>query len=152
MNIKNSWKEFRIWLGWAVDWIMLSFLLLIVAAFILAGIFRSPVCIWVLLPLAVIVGILLCISNEKKPYNWRLVIKDANDFQKKFGQSDKIKFWICRTKQRKDGMPLHKIVTNLREIKQLEIKRDILIAKKATIPVRVYNIETRIKILKDEIE
>jgi hypothetical protein len=82
------------------------------------------------------------VSIRKKPRNWRLVIEDAKEFQKKFGENSTIKFWMVCAKKERNGRPLFEMITRLREINQLKNGRD-------KIPSNI-ELETQIRELESE--
>jgi len=174
MNLKNSWKEFRIWLGWKLNRIiMVLFVVFVVIGLSMIGwMYRHPVngaslgklevlrtvadqfvlafvlFFSIFLLLSIVVGI---ISIRKKPKNWRLVIEDAEKFQKEFGENGAVKYWINFVEREKIGKPLFKLITVLREIKQLEDQLDKLRANYETTPAQIVDLEMDIRNLKNEI-
>lgn len=155
MNLKNSWRELRIWMGWKRDRMANFYFMFIAVGIVLITTSKDPIYKFNLflggLSLSVAFLVLWSIAISKKPCNWRLVIEDAEKFQKVFEENSDVEYWISFTGREKIGKPLFKIVANLRKIKQLEGERDRLKSMYDTIPVQIIDLEMDIRNLKDEI-
>ena len=130
MNLKNSWKEFRILARWIEDLFALLMKIVLFLSTALIIIFpRSVICFILFLvlavPFAVLTGFIMIIGIDDLPRNWRLVLEEAKRFKEKYGQGEKVYSLIASTQQTKNGSRLYDFMT---QYELLEEKKQQLAA------------------------
>jgi hypothetical protein len=94
MNLKNSWKEIRIWLGWKKEEIRILWAVFVVSMFILGFIFRESsfegILFLAIYGLTTILIFIVLMAIKKMPQNWRMVIDKAREVQERYGANEKI--------------------------------------------------------------
>lgn len=179
MNIKNSIQEARIWLGWKRKGMykIFGYSFIIFGALLTAflslqiknkisnemsegfAFFNLSVVniycfamIAIMLYDIVILLVIHLVSIKKQPRNWRLVIEDAMQFLKEFGDhKEKIGFQMYTTRTNKNASSLYSLLSLFRELNKLYKEKEALSKTLKDAPHNLDVVDHRIKFLQKEI-